>query len=615
MTITATLRPLTLLFISSFLLMSSHGLSGILLPVKLAAEQVGVQSIGFILSMYSVGFLVGAIIGKRVLRQIGLVRTFAMCGSLGASAILIMGLSEEVWVWSIMRALMGFCIACATATLDTWFNSVSSESNRGKILAFNQVVILSAITLGQFGLALAPPSDTTLFILCGVLFSISVSPVVFVSQFEPLIEETESMPLRSIYTLSPLGFMTCFVCGILYSTIANMLPVYAGEQGITGVELSVFMGAATAGGILLQLPMGYLSDKFERRKVILFGCFVLAVTSFALPVSLELGWQLAPLILVAVTMGLIACLYPLSISETFDRAIKSQLVPVLSGLLCIYAIGSIIGPYTASILMQRIDDSALFGFIIFVDIALIMFTIYRMSVRQALPVEEQESFVMHTPASIHEELDPRTEYQEHSLFVDEALEQVETLAKEHPSKAIAFVRELSNRNPEWTAALAEKAAQIESIDTVTLFRALTLTTPELSVEIAKRLAETEQIESVIEWLLDKEPENTMKILVTISDALEEETSSIVETLAEQAPEMLAEFSQEMVSTIVETNQNLRSADREESGINESVEEFISSVAESAPEQVEEISQIVEQSIAEHEELLDAQLSDSDESKA
>ncbi|NOH78257.1 MFS transporter [Vibrio sp. RE86] len=615
MTITATLRPLTLLFISSFLLMSSHGLSGILLPVKLAAEQVGVQSIGFILSMYSVGFLLGAIIGKRVLRQIGLVRTFAMCGSLGASAILIMGLSEEVWVWSIMRALMGFCIACATATLDTWFNSVSSESNRGKILAFNQVVILSAITLGQFGLALAPPSETTLFILCGVLFSISVSPVVFVSQFEPQIEETESMPLRSIYTLSPLGFVTCFVCGILYSTIANMLPVYAGEQGITGFELSVFMGAATAGGILLQLPMGYLSDKFERRKVILFGCFVLAVTSFALPVSLELGWQFAPLMLVAVTMGLIACLYPLSISETFDRAIKSQLVPVLSGLLCIYAIGSIIGPYTASILMQRIDDSALFGFIIFVDIALIMFTIYRMSVRQALPVEEQESFVMHTPASIHEELDPRTEYQEHSLFVDEALEQVETLAKEHPSKAIAFIRELSNRNPEWTAALAEKAAQIESIDTVTLFRALTLTNPELSVEIAKRLAETEQIESVIEWLLEKEPENTMKILVTISDSLEEETSSIVETLAEQAPEMLAEFSQEMVSTIVETNQNLRSADREESDINESVEEFISSVAESAPEQVKEISQIVEQSIAVHEELLDAQLSDSDGSKA
>ncbi|MCG9575812.1 MFS transporter [Vibrio tubiashii] len=605
MTLTATLRPLTLLFISSFLLMSSHGLSGILLPVKLADEQVGVQSIGFVLSMYSVGFLLGAIIGKRVLRQIGLVRTFAMCGSLGASAILIMGLSSEIWLWAIMRAVMGFCIACATATLDTWFNSVSTESNRGKILAVNQVVILSAITLGQFGLALAPPSETTLFILCGVLFSISVSPVVFVSHFEPQIEQTESIPLREIYTLSPLGFMTCFVCGILYSTIANMLPVYADGQGITGFQLSVFMGAATAGGILLQLPMGYLSDKFERRKVILSGCFVLAIVSFALPVSMQYQWQVAPLILVALTMGLIACLYPLSISETFDRALKAQLVPVLSGLLCIYAIGSVIGPYTAALIMERFNGSALFGFLIFVDLGLIVFTIYRMSVRQALPVEEQESFVMHTPASIHEELDPRTEYQDYSLYVDEVWEQVESLAKDHPSKAIALIRGLSNKNPEWAASLAEKAAQLDNIDTVVLFRSLTLTNPDLSIEIAKKLAESEheQVDEIVEWLIEKEPENTMQILVTISDAMEEQPNNLVETLAEQSPEKLAEFSQELVANMVETNQNLRLADREENDINESVEEFISTIAESAPEQVEEITQLVEQSIQEHEEQI------------
>ncbi|NOI79450.1 MFS transporter [Vibrio tubiashii] len=603
MTLTATLRPLTLLFISSFLLMSSHGLSGILLPVKLADEQVGVQSIGFVLSMYSVGFLLGAIIGKRVLRQIGLVRTFAMCGSLGASAILIMGLSSEVWLWAIMRAVMGFCIACATATLDTWFNSVSTESNRGKILAVNQVVILSAITLGQFGLALAPPSETTLFILCGVLFSISVSPVVFVSHFEPQIEQTESIPLKEIYTLSPLGFMTCFVCGILYSTIANMLPVYADGQGITGFQLSVFMGAATAGGILLQLPMGYLSDKFERRKVILSGCFVLAIVSFALPVSMQYQWQVTPLILVALTMGLIACLYPLSISETFDRALKAQLVPVLSGLLCIYAIGSVIGPYSAALIMERFNGSALFGFLIFVDLGLIVFTIYRMSVRQALPVEEQESFVMHTPASIHEELDPRTEYQDYSLYVDEVWEQVESLAKDHPSKAIALIRGLSNKNPEWAASLAEKAAQLDNIDTVVLFRSLTLTNPDFSIEIAKKLAESEheQVDEIVEWLIEKEPENTMQILVTISDAMEEQPNNLVETLAEQSPEKLAEFSQELVANMVETNQNLRLADREESDINESVEEFISTIAESAPEQVEEITQLVEQSIQEHEE--------------
>lgn len=598
MNVTATLRPLTLLFISSFLLMSSHGLSGLLLPVRLAAENVGMQFIGFILSMYSVGFLIGAVMGKRILRKIGLVRTFAMCGSLGAMAILLMGTSSDIILWCVMRAIMGFCIACATATLDTWFNSVSTESNRGKVLAVNQVVILSAITLGQFGLVLASPSEATLFIFCGVLFSVSVTPVVFVSSYEPEIEKTEVMPLKAIYQLSPLGVMTCFICGILYSTIANMLPIYADGVGIIGYQLSLFMGAATAGGILLQLPMGYVSDKFERRKVIFSSGFVLVLVSFALPVSIELGWSFAPLIFVALTMGLTACLYPLSISETFSRAQKSQLVPVLSGLLCVYAIGSIIGPYAASTLMDKVDNQALFTFIILTELTLITFTIYRMSVRRAIPVEEQEKYVIHTPTSIHNELDPRTEYQEHSLYVHEALAKVEEIAKHHPNKAISFIRDMANHSPEWAASLAEKAAQIDSIDTVTLYRALTLTNTELAISIAKRITESEgeQIHEIIDWLIEKEPENSMTILAAITESLGETSNRVVEALAELYPEKLAEFSQKLVSCVIATNQAQRLVDRNEHDVIEDMEAFIKVVGENAPEQVSDVTKVINYSL-------------------
>lgn len=602
MNVTATLRPLTLLFISSFLLMSSHGLSGLLLPVKLSAENVSVQSIGFVLSMYSVGFLVGAIIGKKVLRQIGLVRTFAMCGSLGATAILVMGTHTDIILWSVMRAVMGFCIACATATLDTWFNSVSTETNRGKILAFNQVVILSAITLGQFGLALAPPTETTLFVVCGVLFSISVTPVVFVSSYEPKIEQTGSISLKDIYILSPLGVMTCFICGILYSTIANMLPVYSESVGITGFQLALFMGAATAGGILLQLPMGYLSDRFERRKVILVSCFVLAIVSFSLPVSIEYQWQFAPYILVALTMGFIACLYPLSISETFDRAQKAQLVPVLSGLLCIYAIGSIVGPYSASILMQRTDSDSLFIFMIIVELLLVMFTIHRMAMRKPIPVEEQEEFIVQAPASIYSELDPRTEYQEHSIYVEETVEKVEELAKQHPNNAISFIRSLASSNPEWIASIAERASQIDNVDTVTLFRALTVTNSELAISITKRISETEgdQIDELVSWLIEKEPENAMTILAAISDSLVDPTKTVIEPLAEHNPEKLVELGQELANSAVASNQAQRLADRNHDEVTENMEDFIIAVAESAPEHVAEVAEVVEESLQQQE---------------
>jgi len=590
--------PATLLFISSFLLMGSHGLSGILLPVSLAETNISVETIGFILSMYSVGFLLGAILGKRILRRIGLVRTFAMCGSLGATAILTMGLNADMWIWVLMRTLMGFCIACATATLDVWFNSVSTQSNRGKLLAINQIVILSAITLGQFGLVIAPPSEITLFLICGVLFSISVTPVIFVAQFEPSIESIPTIPLKAIYTISPLGFITCFVCGVLYSTLINMLPVYAGGVGLTGFELSMFMGAATAGGILLQIPIGHLSDRFERRKVILASSFVLAIVCFALPVSIEWQSPIAPFFLAAMTMGLIACLYPLSIAEAFDHSMKTQLVPVVSGLLCIYAIGAIIGPYTASVLMGSIDRSALFTFVIMVDLALITFIIYRMSEREALPVEEQETFVMHTPASVHGELDPRTDYQDSSIKMEAALLQVEQLTASSPINAITFIRSLVNKQPQWAISLMERTCKLDNIDTAYMFRSLALTHPELSIDITKQLASSDdnQIEELVIWLAEKQPENVSAILAAMMESIEIEQHSITAALVKNKTEQSVQAYQEIV-TNEDQPENL---DILQTPVYETLSEWdLLSVPENTPQNTHEINDIVEHPMQEN----------------
>ncbi|MBU2899139.1 MFS transporter [Vibrio hepatarius] len=587
--------PATLLFISSFLLMGSHGLSGILLPVSLAESNISVEIIGFILSMYSVGFLLGAILGKRILRRIGLVRTFAMCGSLGASAILTMGLNADMWIWVLMRSLMGFCIACATATLDVWFNSVSTQSNRGKLLAINQIVILSAITIGQFGLVIAAPSEITLFLICGVLFSISVTPVIFVAQFEPSIESIPTIPLKAIYTISPLGFITCFVCGVLYSTLINMLPVYAGGVGLNGFELSMFMGAATAGGILLQIPIGHLSDRFERRKVILGSSFVLAIVCFALPVSIEWQSPIAPFFLAAMTMGLIACLYPLSIAEAFDHSMKTQLVPVVSGLLCIYAIGAIIGPYTASLLMGSIDQSALFTFVIMVDLALITFIIYRMSEREALPVEEQETFVMHTPASVHGELDPRTDYQDSSVKWETALLQIDQLTASSPINAITFIRSLVNKQPQWAISLVERTGKIDNIDTTHMFRSLALTHPELSLDIANQLASSDdnQIEDLVIWLAEKQPENVSAILTAMTESIDSDQRAISDTTVANPPEQPVQTYQEIVASEGQAEE----VDISQPPVYETMNEWnILAVSENPLQNAHDISDVVEHQV-------------------
>ncbi|UXI03371.1 MFS transporter [Photobacterium sp. TY1-4] len=599
MSITATLQPLILLFVSSLILMTGHGLSGILLPVRLATDNISLPVSGFILSMYSFGFLLGANIAKRILNQIGQVRTFAMCGSLTATAILLMGLRDEVYLWAAMRGLMGFCIACACVTLDSWFGSVSNEQNRGRILGINQLVILTALTLGQFALLISPPSGSTLFVLCGILFSLSITPLVFVSHYEPSIEQTPLFPLRQLFALSPQGVVTGFLCGMLYSAMVNLLPLYAGSEHITGLRLSLFMGAAMVGGIVLQLPIGYLSDRFERKKVILGCCLLLSLTTLALPATVAAGLFGAALLCSAITMGIIACLYPLSISEAFDQARQEQLVPVLAGLLSVYATGAMIAPYSATVVMQHQGEVAVFGFMLAVELLLIAFTLYRMKVAAPITVEAQETFVMHNPNTIHEELDPRTAYRETSEDLEQAMDELERLAAEHPNNAIAFIRAMSAARPDWAATLTEKAAQFPEVDTVLLFRALTMLNSELAVDIANRLAQgtPEQVEALVTWLLDKEPENALTLLANIAFVAQAQQANVVDTLAQTNPEQIQAFSQEYVDAMAENVASLRAPDREKINIEHCVTGLLDSVTAAAPEQLKQVEAIVDEHLS------------------
>lgn len=597
----AAIRPLILLCISSFFLMSSHGLSGLLLPVKLAAEGANTQTVGIILSLYSAGFLAGAIWAKKILKRIGLVRTFAMSGSLASTAILIMGLEYDTYTWSIMRAVMGFCIACAMATLDTWYNSVSTESNRGKVLALNQIVLLSAITLGQFGLVLAPPTEATLFMFCGVLFSISIAPVVFISHFEPTIETVKSISYKELFHLSPLGFVTCFLCGVLYSMVMNILPIYVSNIGMKELQISMFMGAATAGGILLQLPIGYLSDRFERRKVILSVCCFLVIATFLLAFTLGQSLIGVSSLLVAVVMGIIACLYPLSISETFDRALKEQMVPVLSTILCVYAIGSIVGPYTGSLAIEYWGNDAVFSLLCAIELSLVIFILYRMSVRQARPVEEQESFVMYSPSSIAEELDPRVEYQENSFLLEQEYEQIEKLLNEDGHEAIRYLVTVAQDNPQWLSPLIRRIPDLSKLDLIALYRALAISVPDSLDEYVSVVTESayQEAEKLVDWLIEKEPEGAYASLAAITRASENESLNVIEVLVAEHPEKLLEFTQELVGSVVDTAENMRAPDREAAEIDQSVAELIVTVEQSAPEHSEGVVSIVEEAIEEH----------------
>jgi MFS family permease len=306
-----TIRPFLLLLISCFLLMTGYGLSNILLPVRMQNDGVSIDNIGLVLSLLSVGFLVGAIYSRKLLQGVGHIRIFAMCGSLTSVAILLSGLYPDPVVLGIMRVITGFCMACANATLDSWLSYSATEKNRGRILSINQMVLMSALFSGQFLFSVAPVEGMTLFVLSGILFSLAITPIVVGKHQAPQIEDSQAMSLLAIAKLSPLGVVSCFYCGLLYTGLLNMLPIFANENGIKDLDLSIFMGAAIFGAIVLQFPIAYLSDNFDRRKIMLVMVTTIILFSLFIPMLINLEMFNSSLFAIAVITGMAACLKPL----------------------------------------------------------------------------------------------------------------------------------------------------------------------------------------------------------------------------------------------------------------------------------------------------------------
>ncbi|WP_413698898.1 MFS transporter [Psychromonas sp. KJ10-10] len=464
-----TLRPLALLLASGFLLMLGYGLSNILIPVRMQHDGINLNNIGIVLSMLSVGFLIGAYYSRTLLQRVGHIRIFAMCGSLTAVAILVSGLYPEPMILATMRALTGFCIACTNATLDSWLSHSANEKNRGRILSINQMMIMSALFSGQFLLNIAPIDSNILFVICGILFSLSITPIVISRQKGPQIESSQSMSLITIFKLSPLGVVSRFYCGILYAGLLNLLPIFASKNGITDLDLSIFMGAAISGAILLQFPIAYFSDHFDRRKVMLWMVSTLIILSFFVPFLMNMDLFKMTLITIAIITGLVACLYPMSMSETFDTVLKEQILSAMSSLLLIYALGTIIGPYFASIVMESFGSQALFGFINLVAFTLLIYIILYMKKHKSLPLDEQDSFIMQTPSGVVSELDPRTHYNEAQFEHTAEVEVAINLASKNPSVAVNMAKALILKHPDKASNLVVALSTIESIDITKLY--------------------------------------------------------------------------------------------------------------------------------------------------
>jgi MFS family permease len=567
-----TLLPLFSLLLSCFIMMLGFGLIGLLLPVRMGIEGMSTDTIGMVLSMYAVGMLFGGLYSRLLIIRAGHIRMFAAVAALAAISILACGLSTNPWLWGGMRMLMGFCIACAFAAIDSWLSESATAKTRGRILAANQIVIMGAYFIGQFLLNLSSPSSQTLFMVAGMLLALALIPIVMSRKSGPAVADIRSMSMRALFHLSPLGVVACFFCGLLYSGLLNMLPLFATSHGLSGFELSLFMASAIFGAFILQIPVGFLSDHFDRRSVLFVLLLITIGACLLVPLLSALDSRYPLMVAIAITTGIIACIYPMSISETFDKVLQNDMVAAMGGLIAVYALGSIIGPYAASLAMKHFGNDALFQFLATLEILLVIFVIYRMKVRHALPVEAQEKFVMQgVTGSSSIEIDPRFEYHAPEQPLSHEASIAVKVAQNNPAAAVRMAMALAEIAPEEAAQLAAALTQVEDVDIARLYAAITGAAPELSRDIAEALAAAspEGIDELVTWLAHERPEQLSDILVAIAEAVPEHSLDIIgsaaesfaESHAEEAPELLLKVAETYASHLSDGLEDMRPVDR------------------------------------------------------
>lgn len=385
------------LFFGIALLLAGNGLQGTLLGV--VAQDVGFSGAvtGLIMTSYYVGFLAGSVGAEQFIARVGHVRTFAALAALGSIAILVHGLVVEPWTWSAMRFVTGFSFAGLYVVSESWLNRASDNTFRGALLAIYMIVAQAGLAGGQLLLNTAPPGGLGLYILSSMILSAAVIPILLSSAPQPhVVMEVERLTLKRLFKISPLGVVGCFAAGLANGIILGMSAVYARRLGLDVGGISLFIAAIMVGGAVFQWPVGALSDRFDRRVVLLGVSAAAGVTAIALIPAASAG-AITLSAVGFISGGLAMTLYPLSLAHTNDWLDPKDITAASSALVMVQGAGAVLGPIGTGLLMDAFGPNGFALYIAALCAALCLYALHRIRRREA--PESSEGYLV-APATL-----------------------------------------------------------------------------------------------------------------------------------------------------------------------------------------------------------------------
>jgi MFS family permease len=251
------------------MLMIGNGMQGTILGVRGAMEGFSTLQMSFVMSAYFVGFLGGSRLAPEMIRRVGHVRVFAALASLISAVMILYPAVANPIAWMLGRALIGFCFSGVYVTAESWLNNAADNANRGKALSLYMIVQTVGIVTAQALMLVGDPAGYETFVIASVVISVSFAPILLSISPTPAFDTTKPMSLRALMKVSPLGCVGMFLLGGVFSAQFGMSAVYAAEAGLSLTQISVFIATFYIGAIVLQYPLGWMSDWMDRRILVL----------------------------------------------------------------------------------------------------------------------------------------------------------------------------------------------------------------------------------------------------------------------------------------------------------------------------------------------------------
>ncbi|MCW8275562.1 MFS transporter [Pseudomonas sp. PCH199] len=363
-------KPFRALYFASLMMLIGSGLLSTYLGLRLAADHVDSLWVGALMAANYFGLVLGGKIGHRLIARVGHIRAYSACAGIVGAAVLGHGLVDWLPAWIFLRVIVGLGMMCQYMVIESWLNEQAEASQRGTVFSGYMIASYLGLVLGQLILVMHPSLGLELLMLVALCFALCLVPVALTRRIHPAPLHPAPMEPRFFIKRVPQSLSTVLGAGLIIGSFYGLAPLYASQQGLSTEQVGLFMGSCIFAGLLVQWPLGWLSDRYDR--ALLIRCFALILALAALPLAILKQVPLEILFIAGFVCSLVKfCLYPLAVAFSNDHVEGDRRVSLTAMLLVTYGVGASIGPLAAGVLMKLFGSHMLYAFFSFFALVLV----------------------------------------------------------------------------------------------------------------------------------------------------------------------------------------------------------------------------------------------------